>query len=131
MKLDRIKFAQLIGYISPKFKFELSETDIYTLDDLTEINTMPVPTDKVDAERIDTLLKALHKGNRIEAIKEYRSLTGQGLKESKDAIEAYPMTAKIGSIKSIILNYFNTNDIGTSGQRNNHAEKLAALIEWI
>jgi ribosomal protein L7/L12 len=35
----------------------------------------------------ERILNALDKGNKIEAIKVYRELTGLGLKESKDAIE--------------------------------------------
>ncbi len=34
------------------------------------------------------ILEALQQGNKIEAIKRYRELTGAGLKESKEAIEA-------------------------------------------
>ena len=33
-------------------------------------------------------LKWVRKGNKIEAIKVYRELTGVGLKEAKDAVEA-------------------------------------------
>lgn len=33
------------------------------------------------------LLRLLRAGNKIEAIKRFRELTGSGLKESKDAIE--------------------------------------------
>ena len=36
----------------------------------------------------------LKKGNRIEAIKVYQNLTGKGLKESKDAVDA--LASKLG-----------------------------------
>lgn len=37
-----------------------------------------------------TLMKHMAEGtNKIEAIKEYRAITGLGLKESKDAVERY------------------------------------------
>jgi ribosomal protein L7/L12 len=54
-------------------------------DHLTEINAkgpMPSPNDVID------LLRAMADGRKIEAIKAYRTLTGYGLKESKDAVEA-------------------------------------------
>ncbi len=37
----------------------------------------------------------LKKGNRVEAIKAYQSLTGKGLKESKDAVDA--LASKLGA----------------------------------
>ena len=36
-----------------------------------------------------TAVEALRRGNKIEAIKCYREATGEGLKESKEAVEAY------------------------------------------
>lgn len=38
------------------------------------------------------LLASLKQGQTISAIKRYRELTGSGLKESKDAIDAYQRT---------------------------------------
>lgn len=35
------------------------------------------------------LLRALRDERKIDAIKAYRVITGQGLKESKDAVEAF------------------------------------------
>ena len=43
----------------------------------------------VGSERDDPeILEALRQGNKILAIKRYRQLTGAGLKEAKDAVEA-------------------------------------------
>lgn len=42
-----------------------------------------------DATQDKRFQDALERGNKIEAIKIYREKTGQGLKESKDAVEAY------------------------------------------
>ncbi len=39
-------------------------------------------------ETVDAITAALFAGNKIEAIKLYRSASGQGLKESKDFVEA-------------------------------------------
>jgi hypothetical protein len=36
-----------------------------------------------------TVIEALEAGNKIEAIKRLRAITGQGLKESKDWIDSY------------------------------------------
>lgn len=44
---------------------------------------------------VDNLLRAMKDNKKIEAIKAYRTLTGAGLKESKDAVEgnySYPTT---------------------------------------
>jgi hypothetical protein len=40
------------------------------------------------AARIKEVVELAHAGNKIEAIKLYREITGMGLKESKDAVEA-------------------------------------------
>lgn len=57
---------------------------------LSDESPRPTPTNKIahaaatqDAE----LLRLLRAGNKIEAIKRYRVLTGSELKDSKDAIE--------------------------------------------
>ncbi len=50
-----------------------------------------------DEPGIAALEEAAHwlkKGNKVEAIKVYRSLTGKGLKESKDAVDA--LASKLG-----------------------------------
>ncbi|MCA0455226.1 MAG: ribosomal protein L7/L12 [Chloroflexi bacterium] len=40
-----------------------------------------------DAINSEAVQAALERGNKIQAIKEYRQLTGYGLKESKDAVD--------------------------------------------
>ncbi|MBR1149220.1 ribosomal protein L7/L12 [Bradyrhizobium sp. JYMT SZCCT0428] len=45
------------------------------------------------------ILVALHRGEKIEAIKAYRAATGAGLKEAKDFIEAVQDDRKIDAIK--------------------------------
>ena len=44
-------------------------------------------TPEIPAEKMAALSDALLAGKKIQAIKLYRDLTGEGLKESKDAIE--------------------------------------------
>jgi ribosomal protein L7/L12 len=88
MKLDRIKFARLIGAITNIANRTMSVDEIDCIDYLTEINVEPVSVPYADAAIVNDLLKAMKDGQKIAAIKAYRSLTGLGLKESKDAVEA-------------------------------------------
>lgn len=53
---------------------------------------MTIPTDPLPPE----VLAALQRGNKIEAIKQMRQLTGLGLKEAKDAVEASPQHGQLG-----------------------------------
>lgn len=53
---------------------------------------MTIPTEPLPPE----VLAALQRGNKIEAIKLLRQLTGLGLKEAKDAVEAAPQHAQLG-----------------------------------
>jgi hypothetical protein len=48
---------------------------------------MPIDFSSFPPETIEQIKSALHRGQKIEAIKRYREATGQGLKESKDFIE--------------------------------------------
>jgi ribosomal protein L7/L12 len=89
MKLDRLAFATLIAFIAMKSKHMLEAGDIKDLDNLIDIKMPDVATDQVNPNRIDEMLAAISDNHKIEAIKAYRSLTGSGLKESKDAIEKY------------------------------------------
>jgi len=47
----------------------------------------------------ETAIAALHRGNKIEAIKLVREANGLGLKEAKDAVEAYVKTQPVLSSK--------------------------------
>jgi ribosomal protein L7/L12 len=55
---------------------------------LSENLTMQSTPHDVSTDRIENIIAIAHAGNKIEAIKRYRELTGMGLKESKDAVEA-------------------------------------------
>lgn len=129
MRLDKIKFAELVKYITglrPEVHFEVSE-----LDDLIDINVEPVtiPTEHVEAARVDELLQAMAADEKIKAIRAYRSFTGLGLKESKDAIENnWPNKKSKTYIIDVISNYFMINNIHTDPKRSEEADKLAALI---
>jgi hypothetical protein len=88
MKLDKIKFAKLVRYISGIQS--QGDFDVEYLDDLIDVPT-PVHNIKVDANDVNELLKQMINpdGGFINAIKAYRNLTGAGLKESKEAVEKY------------------------------------------
>lgn len=47
-----------------------------------------LPTTGMTPERMNAIVTAISRGNKIEAIKLYREATGLGLAESKDAVEA-------------------------------------------
>lgn len=86
MKLDKIRFAQVVAFIGRQFDTaELSE-----LDNLIDISIPdPVPS-YPDASDINNLMKLMADGKeKISAIKLHRKLTGYGLKESKDEVEKY------------------------------------------
>ena len=87
MKLDKIKFARLIGYLAQKVPLHSSEIeDIDNLIDIEAEVTVVRPCN----DDIDRLMMLMVEGTRkIEAIKIHRTLTGYGLKESKDAVERY------------------------------------------
>jgi ribosomal protein L7/L12 len=54
----------------------------------TVIQTSTVNVSGATQQQAQAFQQALTSGNKIEAIKIYREMTGQGLKESKDAVEA-------------------------------------------
>lgn len=89
-KLEAIAFARLISYITAMRgngsldTYELGEIARLVKDIFPAVDTVYTksPVDLVP------LFDALKRNQKIVAIKEYRVLTGVGLKESKDAIEA-------------------------------------------
>ena len=91
MKLDRIKFAMLVGWLSYRFNIEIHDCDdLATLDQLTDVS---VATQYVEVSKVDGLLEQMNRSDGfIAAIKAYRDLTGVGLKEAKEAVERYRKT---------------------------------------
>jgi ribosomal protein L7/L12 len=87
MKMDRLKFAALISYITALRNDggTLQDYEIERIDNMTKLPVgEPV---RVPCVEVDNLLRAIKDNKKIEAIKAYRTLTGAGLKESKDAVE--------------------------------------------
>jgi ribosomal protein L7/L12 len=95
MKLDKMQFARLVAHCVGNGM----NAGTYEVEELDRIIDFDVPEPKVisaKASDIDNLLMLMAEGTRkIEAIKAYRSLTGEGLKEAKDAVERYWMSKPI------------------------------------
>ena len=107
MKLDKIKFSYLIGMIAFIANRNLNPDEIQDIDDAININVEPVEVPgKADPATINELMRAIHAGEKIAAIKAYRSVTGYGLKEAKDAVEQYWST-EIKRTKQELYAYLN------------------------
>lgn len=90
-KLDKVKFARLIGFIADRIRkgYEITVTEIEYIDSLIDIEA-PTFSPSLNPEQLHVLMELMQEGTRkIEAIRRYRMLTGYGLKESKDIIDKY------------------------------------------
>src|SRR5579859_3593453 len=93
MKLDKIKFATLISYLTRHCEANLRSDDLAEIDDIIDVDVVTQKVVSCNPDRLNDLLELMKNGQKkIEAIKVYRDLTGEGLKESKDVIEAYWVT---------------------------------------
>ena len=81
---NSIQFARLISQITTLRGSPLNASDIQPIAET--VNTW---AGEANAAGVNRLLEAMLRGLKIEAIKEYRSLTGSFLKDSKDAVETY------------------------------------------
>jgi len=92
MAIDVGKFAAFVSTISSTTAYQFNSYQcaemFNSIGNMNECTTdMPV---KADPQQVDDLMKWMVEGtHKIEAIKAYRTLTGLGLKESKDAVEKY------------------------------------------
>lgn len=90
--MEKINFALLIGYVSSLVQrggvlafHEVSDIDMMIRSDWDNKRTNNAHIDEPKFRNVIKLL--LTEGQKIEAIKEYRTLFGVSLKEAKDAIE--------------------------------------------
>lgn len=84
-----MEFAEMFAYIVSITGYRFGSGEVSYIDQLiTEGN----PPNRTLSHNIDALLAAMQSNKKIEAIKEYRALTGAGMKESKDAVEKYWLT---------------------------------------
>lgn len=89
MKLDKMKFARLIGFLS-RNGFDAYEDNIKCVDDMIDIDVPVTEIAYPKNENVERLMMFMAGGtHKIDAIREYRALTGMGLKDSKDAVERY------------------------------------------
>lgn len=79
---DGIGFARLISQFTALRGSMMNEHEIRDI-----AFTVEGFAASASSESLDRLLSAMRNGRKIDAIKEYRSITGAGLKESKDAVE--------------------------------------------
>lgn len=88
-KLNTIDFATLVSWISSKNGSAMDRWEVEDLE-VKILNMIPDPvcnTVYANCDDVRNLIRDIADGNKIAAIKTYRTLTGEGLKESKDAIE--------------------------------------------
>jgi hypothetical protein len=79
----RIDWDEYFGMLERVVCWDLGRFD----DDYSvEGSSLFVP--RFDPELADAVEDSLRAGKKVEAIKRYRNLTGLGLKEAKDAVEA-------------------------------------------
>lgn len=89
MKLDKIKFAQVVGFIERTQSLNFSIGEIEQLDDMIDIDVPIQDNPRVSEEDVKELLLQMSEGDKFHAIKVYRALTGVGLKEAKDVVDKY------------------------------------------
>ena len=53
--------------------------------------------DELTAEQLTAISNAIYSGNKVEAIKLYRTTTGKDLKDSKDAVEKLAAELEAGN----------------------------------
>ena len=89
MKLDKIKFASLMGFISCRYGLTITQDDMREIDELIDVEVEQQVVYPAN-HNIEMLMSLMAAGTqKIEAIKTHRAITGYGLKESKDAVERY------------------------------------------
>lgn len=98
MNLNIVGFGTLMSYIGRMVESQLSNHAVEHVAALVEECLPKQEPVKANAGEIDEMLKAIREGKKIDAIKWYRSLTGYGLKESKEAIERYWIDGKTAAL---------------------------------
>lgn len=86
--MDKIKFANLIAFVQTLKDASHSRLEY---DEINELNRLTLADEsaKSNPDLVDDLVAAMKDSKFVEAIKAYRAITGEGLKESKEAIEKY------------------------------------------
>ena len=101
VKMDRIRFAQLIGWLCMRTGYTFNIDEVVDIDSALVFD---IPDEKAKPADVDELLKQFSAiDGFIGAIKAYRTLTGEGLKEAKEAIERYRYTTGLEQFKKRAL----------------------------
>lgn len=79
------QFPVLVSFVTSIVGRQL---DCYEIEELHQYLPAPTPEEFPCATHARDLMNAMGQGRRIDAIKSYRSLTGDGLKEAKDIVES-------------------------------------------
>lgn len=90
MALTMKTFGRLISVVTNFVNFSLEDDQIDLLHDIAmNIATVEPKISDILPPKINLvpLFDAMIEGKKIDAIREHRSLTGMGLKESKDEVE--------------------------------------------
>lgn len=96
--MNTVKFAMFINYLTKIGMGEINSYEMQAIHDQAQNFNDPTKASITD---VDELLRTIKLNEFIPAIKAYRTLTGAGLKEAKEAIERYrvntshPETEKI------------------------------------
>lgn len=105
MPMDRIKFAQLIGFISRISDTSFATGQLRVIDEIISdgIQAQPVPEpEKVSQDSVRELIEALYSDRKVDAIKAYRNLTGESLLDSKNFVESVLIEPAVYRIKNIL-----------------------------
>lgn len=85
--LSKIDFGTLVAWVQRKVEGELDRCDVSHLESLVTPSVNHTSPIMPGPAVVKDMLQAIVGGRKIDAIRAYRVLTGEGLKESKDAIE--------------------------------------------
>lgn len=134
MKLSKIKFAQVIGFIERQHALNLSESQIQLLDDMIDVDIPEPEKAALSLDALEYLMSAFKNGSKIEAIKGVRSMTGLFLKEAKDLVEKHWTTIKTAKeikneMVSCILNKSNNENFGLKGFNADELDDIRDFID--
>lgn len=87
MKMNAIKFAQMISYISQYTNVIFSSDAIADISAAIDAGVEQPIVSSCSAQDLVAIFQAMAEGKRIEPIKHIRQVTGLGLKEAKDLLD--------------------------------------------
>jgi ribosomal protein L7/L12 len=85
-KIDAVKLYQNATGSSLKTAKEVIETRMGT-SSIERTNRLPGEFPGVDSAKTEAILDAIFQGKKLDAVKQYKTASGLGLKESKEFIE--------------------------------------------